>query len=77
MTQHFISNVFTEEEIQNASSSNHLLSIVSNGYDPKQNGELILLFKPGFMEIFFNKELPVVHLIPMIRVFLVCFMVGK
>ena len=50
MTQHFISNVFTEEEIQNASSSNHLLSIVSNGYDPKQNGELVLLFKPGFME---------------------------
>ena len=50
MTQHFISNVFTEEEIQFSGSNNNLLQIVANGYDPKQNGELVLLFKPGFME---------------------------
>ena len=50
LTQKFISNVFTEEEVQNAGSSNHMLQIIANGYDPKQNGELVLLFKPGFME---------------------------
>jgi len=50
MTQHFISNVFTEEEIQNSGSNNPMLQFVANGYDPKQNGELVLLFKPGFME---------------------------
>ncbi len=50
MTQNFISNVFTEEEIQNLGSNNQLLQIIANGYDPKQNGELVLLFKPGFME---------------------------
>ena len=50
LSQNFISNVFTEEEIQNSGSNNQLLQIISNGYDPKQNGELVLLFKPGFME---------------------------
>ena len=50
LTQNFISNVFTEEEIQNSGTNNHLLQIIANGYDPKQNGELVLLFKPGFME---------------------------
>jgi predicted AlkP superfamily pyrophosphatase or phosphodiesterase len=50
LSQHFISNVFTEEEIQNSGSNNQLLQIISNGYDPKQNGELVLLFKPGYME---------------------------
>jgi predicted AlkP superfamily pyrophosphatase or phosphodiesterase len=50
LSQSFISNVFTEEEIQNSGSNNQLLQIISNGYDPKQNGELVLLFKPGFME---------------------------
>jgi predicted AlkP superfamily pyrophosphatase or phosphodiesterase len=50
MTQHFISNAFTEEEIQNSGTNNSMLQFVANGYDPKQNGELVLLFKPGFME---------------------------
>ena len=50
LSQNFISNVFTEEEIQNSGTNNQLLQIVANGYDPKQNGELVLLFKPGFME---------------------------
>jgi predicted AlkP superfamily pyrophosphatase or phosphodiesterase len=50
LSQYFISNVFTEEEIQNSGSNNKMLQIIANGYDPKQNGELVLLFKPGFME---------------------------
>ena len=50
LSQHFISNVFTEEEIQNSGTNNQLLQIIANGYDPKQNGELVLLFKPGYME---------------------------
>ena len=50
LSQNFISNVFSEEEIQNSGTNNHLLQIIANGYDPKQNGELVLLFKPGFME---------------------------
>jgi predicted AlkP superfamily pyrophosphatase or phosphodiesterase len=50
MTQHFISNAFTEDEIQNSGTNNSMLQFVANGYDPKQNGELVLLFKPGFNE---------------------------
>lgn len=50
MTQNFISNVFTEEEIQFSAATNYILKIIANGYDPKQNGELVLLFKPGYME---------------------------
>ena len=50
MTQDYIKNVYTEEQIQQSSSTDMYLQAIARGYDIKQNGELILLFKPGYVE---------------------------
>ena len=49
-THKFISRVYTEEEIQQSSKSDFYLDCIARGYDPKQNGELVFLEKPGYLE---------------------------
>lgn len=49
-THKFISRVYTEEEIQQSSKSDFYLDFIARGYDPKQNGELVFLEKPGYLE---------------------------
>lgn len=48
--QDYIKRVYTEEEVANANASDYYLNFVSKGYDPTQNGELVLIFKPGYVE---------------------------
>jgi len=48
--QDYIKRVYTEEEVSNAIASDYYLNFVSKGYDPIQNGELVLVFKPGYVE---------------------------
>ena len=48
--QDYIKRVYTEEEIATANASDYYLNFVSKGYDPIQNGELVLIFKPGYLE---------------------------
>ena len=50
LTQSYVKNVYLEEEIQRAGVSDYYLATIAKGYDPVQNGELVLLFKPGFVE---------------------------
>lgn len=50
LTQDYIKNVYTEEQVQQSSPTDTYLQAIARGYDPKQNGELIVLFKPGFVE---------------------------
>lgn len=50
LTQDYIKNVYTEEQIQQSSTTDMYLQAIARGYDIKQNGELILLFKPGYVE---------------------------
>lgn len=45
-----VKRVYTEEEIMAAGNSDYYLNYVIRGYDPKQNGELIILDKPGYIE---------------------------
>lgn len=49
-TKEFVKRVYTEEEILASSSNDELLGFISKGYDPTQNGELCLIYKPGYME---------------------------
>lgn len=49
-TKAFVKQVFTEDEILSPAYSNHYLQLVAQGYDPVQNGELIILEKPGYLE---------------------------
>lgn len=50
MTQEHIKRVYTEEEILASSGDDYFLSFIAKGYDPKQNGELVILDKTGYME---------------------------
>ncbi len=50
LTQDFIRNVYTEEQIQESSPTDFNLQAINRGYDVKQNGELIILFKPAYVE---------------------------
>lgn len=50
MTQQQVKRVYTEEEILSNSSNDYFLNSIAKGYDVTQNGELVVLDKPGFIE---------------------------
>jgi arylsulfatase A-like enzyme len=50
MTQEQVKRVYTEEEILASSGGDYYLSFIAKGYDPKQNGDIIILDKAGFMQ---------------------------
>lgn len=49
-TKSFINRAYSSKDILSSSFSDPHLHMISNGYDVKQNGEIILLFYPAFME---------------------------
>lgn len=49
-TQKQVKRVYDEEDIMKGSVTDNYLNFVAKGYDPTQNGELILIDKPGYME---------------------------
>ena len=49
-TKEYVKRVYTEEEVLASSGNDPILSFVSNGYDPTQNGELYFVYKPGYIE---------------------------
>jgi predicted AlkP superfamily pyrophosphatase or phosphodiesterase len=50
MTQEQVKRVYTEEDILASSGDDYFLSCIAKGYDPKQNGDIVILDKTGFME---------------------------
>lgn len=48
MTQPRVKRVYTEDEILGASSADFYLNHIFRGYDPKQNGDLVILEKTGY-----------------------------
>ena len=50
MTQDQVKRVYTEEEILTSTGDDYFLSFIAKGYDPKQNGDLFILDKAGYME---------------------------
>ncbi len=49
-TQKQVKRVYDENEIIAGSFADNYLNFISKGYDPTQNGELIIVDKPGFMQ---------------------------
>jgi predicted AlkP superfamily pyrophosphatase or phosphodiesterase len=49
-TQKFVKRVYTEEEIMASSNSDFYLNFIAKGFDPTQNGEIIILEKPAYIE---------------------------
>lgn len=50
MTQEQVKRVYTEEEILASSGDDYFLSFIAKGYDPKQNGDIVILDKTGYMQ---------------------------
>lgn len=50
MTQDYVKRVYTEEEILTNSGNDYYLNCIAKGFDVTQNGDLVILDKPGFIE---------------------------
>ncbi|MEC4005348.1 alkaline phosphatase PafA [Flavobacterium sp. SUN052] len=50
VTQDQIKRVYTEEEILTNSGNDYYLNFIAKGYDATQDGDLVILDKPGFIE---------------------------
>ncbi|MES2543987.1 MAG: alkaline phosphatase PafA [Bacteroidota bacterium] len=50
MRQDYVKHVYTEEEILSNSGIDYYLNCIAKGYDMTQNGDLVILDKPGFIE---------------------------
>lgn len=50
ITQDYVKRVYTEEEILANSGNDANLNCIAKGYDVTQNGDLIILDKPGYIE---------------------------
>lgn len=49
-TKTYVKRVYTEEEILASGENDPILNFVAKGYDPAQNGELVFVYKPGYVE---------------------------
>jgi predicted AlkP superfamily pyrophosphatase or phosphodiesterase len=50
MTQDHVRRVYTEEEILANTGTDYFLNAIAKGYDPTQNGDLVVLDKLGYIE---------------------------
>ena len=50
LTQDYMKRVYTEEEILGSTGADYFLNFIAKGYDSTQNGDLVLLEKPGYSE---------------------------
>ena len=50
MQQEYVKRVYTEEEITASTGNDFYLNFINKGYDVAQNGDLVILDKPGFIE---------------------------
>jgi len=52
MSQKHVKRVYTEEEILASSGADYYLNFITKGYDPSQNGDLVILDKAGYIEYY-------------------------
>jgi predicted AlkP superfamily pyrophosphatase or phosphodiesterase len=50
MTQDQVKRVYTEEEILASTGNDFYLNFIAKGYDPTQDGDIVILDKPAFIE---------------------------
>lgn len=50
MTQEQVKRVYSEEEILGSTGNDYYLNFIAKGYDSTQNGDLVVVDKPGFIE---------------------------
>lgn len=52
MSQKQVKRVYTEEEILSSTGADYYLNFIRKGYDPTQNGDLVILDKAGYIEYY-------------------------
>lgn len=50
LTQEQVKRVYTEEEILSSTGNDYYLNFIAKGYDVTQNGDLVVLDKPGYIQ---------------------------
>jgi predicted AlkP superfamily pyrophosphatase or phosphodiesterase len=50
MTQEQVKKVYNEEEITHSCGNDYYLDMIANGYDAKEDGNLVILDKPGYIQ---------------------------
>ena len=50
MTQDQVKRVYSEEDILGATGNDFYLNAIAKGYDPTQDGDMVILDKPGYIE---------------------------
>ena len=50
MTQDYIKRAYTEEEILASTGADYFLDFIAKGFDATQNGDIVILEKPGYSE---------------------------
>jgi predicted AlkP superfamily pyrophosphatase or phosphodiesterase len=50
MAQDYVKRVYSEEDILNSTGNDYFLNFIAKGYDVTQNGDLVILDKPGYIE---------------------------
>lgn len=50
MSQEHVKKVYNEEDIKNSNGNDFYLNMIYKGYDATQNGNLVILDKPGYIE---------------------------
>jgi predicted AlkP superfamily pyrophosphatase or phosphodiesterase len=50
MTKEYVKRVYTQEEVLGATGQDYYLNFIFKGYDPKQNGDLVILQGTGYVE---------------------------
>ncbi|MFV8467174.1 alkaline phosphatase PafA [Flavobacterium sp. LB1P62] len=50
MTQEHVKRVYSEEEILGSTGNDYYLNFITNGYDPTQDGDLVILDKEAYIE---------------------------
>ncbi|MDO5510067.1 MAG: alkaline phosphatase family protein [Weeksellaceae bacterium] len=46
----YVARVYTEDEILRGNSTDYHLTLIKRGYDPRQNGQIVVLLDPQYME---------------------------
>ena len=58
LEKRYIKRVYTAEEVLRGNPADKYLSMIFSGFDPKQNGDLVILLNPGYM---FYKNVGTTH----------------
>ena len=46
----YVKQTYTRKEVLAGNPADHFLAMIKRGYDPRQNGDIVVLYKPGYID---------------------------